>query len=377
MQPPPPPAPPLPFSHTPACRSRRRAVLVVAGLCAVVLVLFLVLHERASRAGRGDSLAAQDMAQLTSRQLQQTYARLLGERRMLLQERMQRLEQTAAMARRLAAFAMQDARRQALPPRETQDHAGTLALALLDDVFLEPGLLCFVYDARITALTYPELALRGLDLSPYRDRRGRSLLRVLREESLQWGSTMAMFDWKARGAARMTTHLGMAVNLPEFNWTLAVFLDMDDALRRERALRAAEAQALLDLLGQTHAAREAIFCLLDQRGRLLGAPVTRLLPSSRLAQAATSANMLGNAEVQSRLLVAALAETPVVLDELPGDPGRVEVLGVQHAALGWTLVRLTPVPEVPWHWLWLGCALVAAGCILLIRGPLQPTKDRS
>lgn len=356
----------------------RRRVLAGIGLClAAALLLVLLASAWIPRAARPDAPSARDMALLVTRQLQQTYARLLGERRLLVRERLQRLEQTAAMARRLADFAMQDARRQRLPPRETWEHAGTLALALLDDVFLEPGVLCFVYDARIIALTYPELALRGLDLSPYRDRRGRSLLRVLREEARQWGRASAAFDWKARGAARMTPHLGMAVHLPEFNWTLAMFLDMEDAARRERELRTQEAQALLTLLAQTDAAREAVFCLLDQRGRLLGAPVTQLPASNRLVRAVTAANMLGSPEAQSRLLLTALVEGPARLEDLPGDPGPVEVLGVSHAALGWTLVRISPTPAGLWGWLLAGGILVAAVCILLISGSLQPGKDGS
>ncbi|GAB7078949.1 hypothetical protein JCM14635_06220 [Megalodesulfovibrio paquesii] len=350
-----------------------------AGLFLTVLLMLLagMLFFADSRTARLQRAHAEDVLTLTSQELQQIYFRILSERRLLLQQERLRLEQTAGMARRLVEYALQDALRQGLPPRETKDLAGPLALTLIDHVFLEPGLLCFVYDDRITALTYPELALRGLDLSPYRDRKGRSLLRTLRNEARQWGSTSAVFDWKARGAARMTLHLGVARHLPMFDWTLAVFLDAEGLQRRERDLRGQAATALLAKLAQTQDARQAVFCLLDNRGRLLGAPVTGLEASPPLVRASLNASMLANAEVQSRLLVAALSGEPAVLEELPGDPGPVTVAGVQHAALGWTVVRLEPVHTPASRWFWVPCALGALCFFFASRRSLQQSKDAS
>ncbi|MFW5735193.1 MAG: SpoIIE family protein phosphatase, partial [Oceanidesulfovibrio sp.] len=137
----------------------------------------------------------------------------------------------------------------------------------------------FVYDDSYTVLAYPEDELTGSSPTAYLDIEGRSVLKAARDEAMEFGEAYATYNWKHLHSEAPTKRFGLFTHIPEWDWIVAVSVDIDDV---ERALER-QLQQIIEVLDQNipqvEFAMTGFVFLFDGSQQIIAAPdrIRRLL----------------------------------------------------------------------------------------------------
>lgn len=95
------------------------------------------------------------------------------------------------------------------------------------------GEYLFVYDARGVALAYPESDMVGVDLSQFKDVKGRSVTSAMREEAMRQGTASTTYYWKSRDGTGQERVFGLFTYYPAWDWMLGAAVGIEGIERAE------------------------------------------------------------------------------------------------------------------------------------------------
>ncbi len=130
----------------------------------------------------------------------------------------------------------------------------------------------FVYDASGKALSYPEKAMQGADLSVFTDVKGRKVTDSMREEAMRRGTSSTTYYWKRIGATDQVRTFGLFTYYPAWDWMLGTAVHIEDIEREEQRKLNQIVRILAESLEKVTIARSGFVTVFDGAGRMLVRP---------------------------------------------------------------------------------------------------------